>query len=123
MSAYGGKSILREKSLTFAVVIVNLSEQLCKDRNNYRLADQILRSGTSIGANIRESSGAESVADFIHKLSIAKKECEETGYWLEVLIASNRITQAEFESLSSSVSELMAMLRSSILTAKKRVKR
>lgn len=123
MSAYGGKSILREKSLSFAVVIVSLSEQLCRDRLNYRLADQILRSGTSIGANIRESSGAESAADFIHKLSIAKKECEETSYWLEVLTASNRITQTEFESLSASVSELMAMLRSSILTAKKRIKR
>jgi len=114
------KSVLHEKSLHFAVESVRLSEHLSQSSRNYRLADQILRSGTSIGANIRESTNAESSADFVHKLSIALKECGETLYWLDVLVLSERITQDQFEQYSKLASELHAMLTAAIKTMKRK---
>lgn len=78
----GKNRIVQHKSLDFAIAIVNIYKQLAQ-QNEYILGKQILRSGTSIGANIREADHAESKADFIHKMSIAQKECNETLYWLE----------------------------------------
>lgn len=112
------KSILREKSLQFSVEVIDLCDRLCTQKH-FRLADQILRSGTSIGANIREAGHAESALDFIHKLSISLKECGETLYWLEVLQCSKRISDSEFQTLFESASELKAMLTASINTKKR----
>jgi four helix bundle protein len=83
------------------------------------MSKQLLRSGTSIGANIRESFYAESKSDFIHKLAIAQKECNETLYWIELLYATNYLTKIEFESINIDAIELIKMLTSSILTTKK----
>ena len=114
-------SVLQRKSLAFAVRIVKFYKFLCDEKKEYVLSKQILRSGTSIGANIRESKNAQSPADFISKLYIALKEADETQYWLEVLSLSEIISQSEFENLKQDLSELIAMLTTSIKTAKSKL--
>ena len=79
---------------------------------------QLLKSGTSIGANTRESSNAQSKDDFIHKLSIALKEADETAYWLELLVGAEDITQKQFDSLNADLKEIIALLTSIIKTSK-----
>ena len=116
-------SALHEKSLAFAVAIVEFCETLCENRLNWRLADQLLRSGTSIGANIREARSAESNADFIHKYSISLKESQEAIYWLEVIHGAKRITTEEYELYSKQAKELSSMLSAAILTMKVKVGR
>jgi four helix bundle protein len=86
------ESILREKSYQFALRIVKLYQFVVSEKSEYVLSKQILRSGTSIGANVEEANQAESKADFIHKLSIAQKESFETDYWLRLLRDSNYLT-------------------------------
>jgi len=83
------------------------------------MSKQLIRSGTAIGALVREAQNAESSKDFIHKLSISQKECDESIYWLELLKATDYINEQEFESLNNDAIELLKMLRSSILTSKK----
>ena len=80
-----------------------------------------MRSGTAIGALVREAQNAESTKDFIHKLSISQKECDETIYWLELLKATDYINEQEFESLNNEAIELLKMLRSSIITSKQNI--
>jgi four helix bundle protein len=85
------------------------------------MSKQLLRSGTSIGANIREGQNAQSKADFIHKFSIAQKECDETLYWLELLQQSDFLEEKEFKAIHNDANELLKMLRSSILTTKQNI--
>jgi four helix bundle protein len=115
------ESILKEKSFTFSVRIINLYKYLV-EKKEFVLSKQLLRSGTSIGALVRESRNAESKMDFIHKLGIAQKECDETLYWLELLRETNFLTDEEFQSMHQSAEELLKMIKSSILTAKKNIK-
>ena len=115
------KSILDEKSMLFAVRIVKFYQYLCTEKKEYVMSKQILRSGTSIGANLRESRNAQSTSDFIHKLNIALKEADETQYWLELLKLSDIITEEYYETLNQDLSELIAMLISSIKTLKSKV--
>jgi len=82
-------NIVRDKSFAFAVRIVSLYKYLCADKKEFVLSKQLLRSGTSIGANVREAVNAESKKDFIHKLAIAQKECDESIYWLELLVETD----------------------------------
>jgi four helix bundle protein len=112
------KNILRDKSFAFAVRIAKLYRYLVENKREFVLSKQLLRSGTSIGANIREAYNAESKKDFIHKLAIAQKECDESLYWLELLNAIECISGKEFESLSTDCIELLKIIRSSILTTK-----
>lgn len=105
---------IHEKSLLFAVRCVRFYQYLCDEKHEYVLSKQLLRSGTSIGANIRESKNAQSDADFINKLSIALKEADETQYWLEVMSLSDNISTEEYESMNKDVSELIALLTSII---------
>ncbi len=111
-------NITREKTLAFAIRIVNLYKHLTINKNEFVMSRQLLKSGTSIGANAREAQHAESGADFIHKLSISQKEIGETMYWLELLHATEFITKAEFISIIKDCEELYAMITSSILTKK-----
>ncbi len=111
-------SIAARKSKKFAVRIVKLYSYLC-DKNEYVLSKQILRCGTSIGANIAEGLYAQSRQDFISKMSIALKEAAETNYWLELLHDTNFITDQQFSSLNHDCSELIRILTSTIRTAKK----
>lgn len=113
------KSILKDKSYAFAIRIVKLSQHLQDDKKEFVLSKQILRSGTSVGALIREAEFGQSKADFVNKLSIALKEANETDYWLCLLKDTDYINQELFESLQSDCKELIAMLVSSIKTAKK----
>lgn len=93
------ESVLKEKSYKFALRIVNLNRFLREERKEFVLSNQILRAGTSIGANIVEGNRAESISDFIHKLSIALKESFETEYWLNLLRDSEHISEKQSESL------------------------
>lgn len=90
------------------------------DRKETVLSKQLLRSGTSIGANVREAINAESPADFIHKYAVAQKECDETLYWLELLQETEYITETEFDSIYNDAEELLKMIRSIILTSKQK---
>ncbi len=114
-----GKSILKEKSYVFAIRIANLSKYLKEEKSEHIMSKQLLRSGTAVGALIREAKNAESTADFIHKLAIAQKECDETIYWLELLKDTKYITTVEFDSINFNAIELLKMLRSTIITTKK----
>ena len=108
---------LTEQSLDFAVHIINLVRQLKEQRENI-MSNQIGRSGTSIGANIREAKYAHGTADFISKMQIALKEASETGYWFELLYKTNYISEEQYNFLESKCKSLRAMLVSSINTAK-----
>ena len=108
---------LTEQSLDFAVHIINLVKQLKEQRENI-MSNQIGRSGTSIGANIREAKYAHGTADFISKMQIALKEASETGYWLELLYKTNYIGEEQYNFLESKCKSLRAILVSSINTTK-----
>ena len=111
-------SIVREKSFRFAVRIIRLYQHLKDAKKEYILSKQMLRSGTSVGANVREADNAESKADFIHKMGIAQKEVDETLYWLELLRETECLTDNEFSSIHNDADELLKLIRSIILTAK-----
>ena len=113
------KGAVQEKSLNFAIRIAKFCEYLQSEKKDHIISKQILRSGTSIGANIRESRNAQSMADFSNKLSVALKEADETQYWLELLLGSNKIDENEFNSLNNDLKEIIAILTSSIKTSKK----
>jgi four helix bundle protein len=113
------KSILKEKSYLFAISIVRLSQHLQADMKEFVLSKQILRSGTSVGALIREAEFGQTRKDFIHKMSIALKEANETEYWLSILKDTNYIDEEYYNKSTSDVKELIAMLVSTVKTAKK----
>ena len=116
------ESILRTKSYQFALNSVRICKDLI-EKKEYILSKQLIRSSTSIGANIREANYAQSTKDFIHKLSISLKECDETQYWLELLFDSNYLDEIGFTSLHQQSSEIKRMLSSSILTSKKKLEK
>ena len=118
-----GNSILKDKSFAFAIRIVNLYKIISETKKEYVMSKQVYRSGTAVGALIREAQNAESKMDFIHKLAIAQKECDETLYWLELLKATNFFSENEFQSISNDNTELLKMLKSSILTVKQTIKK
>ena len=112
------ESILRDKSYTFAIRIVRLAQFLQQEQKEFILSKQILRSGTSIGALIREAEYAQSDADFIHKFSISLKEANETDYWLSLLKDADYIDDKQYQSLYQDCDELISMLVSTIKTMK-----
>ena len=112
------ESVLKSKSFVLAVRIVKLYKDLCEQKKEYVLSKQVLRSGTSVGAMVREAEYSESKADFSHKMGIARKELNETLYWLELLLQTEYITQTEYDSLSADAIEIIKMLTTSIKTAK-----
>ena len=107
-----------QKSFLFAVRIVKLSKYLNTSKKEYVLSKQLLRSGTSIGANIAEAEQAQSRADFISKMNIALKEAVETNYWLRLLQASDYLSKTEFSSIYSDCKELEKMLTAIVKTSK-----
>ncbi|MGK7902977.1 MAG: four helix bundle protein [Hormoscilla sp.] len=111
-------NVVREKSFAFALRIVNLSRYLNQEKQEYVLSKQVLRSGTAIGALVRESEQAESRADFIHKLAIALKEANETQYWLELLHQSDYIDERSFKSIDQDCIELLKLLTSILKSTK-----
>ena len=113
-------SILKDKSKAFALRVIRLYKYLCEEGKEYILSKQLLRSGTSIGANIAEAFYGQSEADFVSKLSIAQKETGETMYWLELLHESEYLKRNEYDSIYSDAEELIRLLTSSIKTVKER---
>ena len=116
------ESVLRDKSYRFAVRIVKLSQYLQKEKKELVLNKQILRSGTAIGALIREAEYAQSDADFINKFSVSLKEANETAYWLLLLKDTDYINQKLCNSLSVDCDEIISMLVSSIKTMKRKLR-
>ena len=116
-------SIAHTKAKAFAVRIVKFAQFLQNEKKENVLSKQILRSGTSIGANLHECINAQSKADFISKLQIALKEANETDYWLEIFFESEIIDRQMYDSLHSDLNELISLLVSSIKTAKDNLKK
>lgn len=113
------KNILKEKSFALALRIIKLYKFLVENKKEYVMSKQVLRSGTSVGAMIREAQNAESKMDFVHKLAIAQKECDESLYWLELLVQSDYITDESFKSVYGETEQVFKMIKSAILTTKK----
>ncbi len=111
-------NVIEQKSKAFALRIISLYQWLSTQKHEYVLSKQVLRSGTSIGANVKEGVRAQSTPDFISKLSIALKEAEETEYWLELLHESNILEQDLYDSVYSENKELLKILTSIIKTTK-----
>ena len=117
------KNLIAEKSMDFAVRCVNLYKYLSQDKNEYIMSKQVYRSGTSVGANIRESRNAQSSADFINKLNIALKEADETQFWIELLFRTQFISEAEYSSINNDIDEIISILTASIKTNKSKINR
>ncbi len=115
----GKEIILKVKSFNFAVRVTRLYKYILENKHENVLNKQLLRSGTAIGALVREAQNAESKPDFIHKLAIAQKECDEAIYWLELLETTDFISKKEFESMNRDAIALLKMIRSAIITTKK----
>lgn len=112
-----GKTILEIKSKTFTIDCIMLSKKLSNEEE-FIMCKQLMRSATSVGANYREAKNAFSPKDFIYKLSICQKECDESIYWLELLNETHYITDTKFNDMENQASQLLKMIRSSILTTK-----
>lgn len=113
------ESIVKTKSFELAIRGVNFYKYLVAENKEYIMSKQFLRPVTSVGANVREAVNAQSKPGFIHKLSIAQKECDESLYWLELLKETNYISELEFESIYHQNNEVLKIIRSIIITSKK----
>jgi len=114
----GKENIIKDKSFKLAIRIVELCRFLKEEKAEYVLSKQLLRSGTSVGALIREAEHAESNQDFIHKMAIAQKEINETLYWLELLSATDYLTLEQFNSINNDAIEIIKLLTSILKTIK-----
>ena len=112
------ENIVKNKSFGFAVRIVKLYQYLCEQKKEFVLSKQLLRSGTSVGAMVREAEHAESKTDFKHKMAIAQKEINETIYWLELLQASNYLSNEQFKSINTDAVEIIKLITTIIKTTK-----
>src|SRR5687767_1769321 len=106
------ESIIKQRSFLFAVRTVRTFKYLTEQRKEFVMSKQLLKSGTAIGALVREAQNAESKSDFIHKLGIAQKECDETIYWIELLKETQFLNEKEFQSLNEEAVSLLKMLKS-----------
>jgi four helix bundle protein len=111
-------NVVKDKSFAFALRVVKLTKYLQSEKNEFVLSKQVLRSGTAIGALVREAEHAESKADFVHKMTIGLKEANETLYWLELLHQSGYIVDQSFESIRTDSEELVKLLVSIVKTSK-----
>lgn len=116
------ENLAYNRSFKFAIRIVNLYKYLCQDKKEFVLSKQVLRSGTSIGANINEAIQAQSKKDFLSKMNIALKEASETQYWLKLLKETDYITEKLFESIFDECKQLNNLLVSIVKTTKEKLK-
>jgi len=112
------ENVVKDKSFRFAVRVVRLYQYLCGEKKEFVLSKQLLRSGTSVGAMVREAEHGETKADFKHKMAIAQKEINETLYWLELLKETEYLTSEQFDSINKDAIELIKLVTSIIKTAK-----
>ncbi|MDL2143642.1 four helix bundle protein [Flavobacterium tructae] len=115
------ENIIKDKSFDFAIRIVKLYQYLSVEKKEFVLSKQLLRSGTSIGAMIREAEHAESKNDFIHKFAIAQKEANEAVYWLELLKATNYLNEKEFATINNDAISILKLITSIIKTTKSQI--
>jgi four helix bundle protein len=115
-----GQNAIKEKSFSFALKVMKAHQYLNQQKREFVISRQFLRSGTAIGALVREAEQAESKADFVHKLSIALKEASETRYWIDLLHQSNYLDPAMHKSLDAELHEMLKLLTSIIKTSKSR---
>lgn len=115
------EGITLHKSRKFAIRVVKLYKYLCENKKEFVLSKQLLRSGTSIGANLNEATYAISKKDFLSKVYISLKETSETLYWLELLFETEYVTQTEYNSLKKDCEELLKLLQSTTKTIQNRV--
>ncbi len=111
-------NVILDKTFAFANRVVKLYKYLCTEQKEWVLSQQMLRSGTSIGANVREAQRAQSRKDFVAKINIALKEAYESEYWLELLKENDYITKAQFESIYNDCRELTNILSQIVITSK-----
>ncbi len=119
----GANNIIHDKSYQFAIRIVNLYKYLVANKKEFVLSKQVLRSGTAVGALVKEAEHAQSTADFVNKLSIALKEANETLYWLELLKDTDFIEEKMFQSMYNDAEELVKILVKIIKTSKSKLKK
>lgn len=117
------ENLIKTKSFGFAIRIVKLFQFLQSDKKEFILSKQLLRSGTSVGAMVREAEHSESKLDFIHKMAIAQKEINEVIYWLELLSATGFLNEEQFASINCDAVELIKMITSIIKTTKANLKK
>lgn len=113
------KGIIVKKSFALALSVIQGYKYLVDERREFVMSKQMLRSGTAVGALVREAQNAESKKDFIHKLGIAQKECDETIYWIDLLLASEYLDSMHSEQIRTQSEEMLRMLKSAIITSKK----
>ena len=114
-------SIVREKSYAFALRIINAYKYISQEQREFVLSKQVLRSGTSIGALVKEAEHAQSLADFVNKMNVALKEANETEYWLMLLKDSGYIDEKSYNSIHNNCSELIKLLASIVKTSKEKI--
>lgn len=114
-------NIVKDKSFDFAIRIVKLYQYLCAEKKEFTLSKQLLRSGTSIGAMVREAEHAESKNDFIHKFAIAQKETNESVYWLELLKATDYLNEKQFETIYNDAISILKLITSILKTTKQQL--
>ena len=112
------ENVVKNKSFAFAVRVVKLYQFLCEQKKEFVLSKQLLRSGTSVGAMIREAEHAETKNDFKHKMGIAQKEINETIYWLELLQKTDYLTTDQFESINTDAVEIIKIITAILKSAK-----
>lgn len=115
------ENIIKNKSFAFAVRIVKLYKHYVESKKEYILSKQLLRSGTSVGAMVREAEHAETKADFKHKMAVAQKEINETIYWLELMKETDYLTQEEFSSINSDAVEIIKLITAILKTTKSNI--
>ena len=115
------ENVLKLKTKSFAIRIINLYKFLTTEKKEFVLSKQLLRCGTSVGANIREAEYAESKVDFVHKMAIAQKEINESIYWIELLNETEFINQYQFDSMSSDATEIIKLITTLLKTAKSNI--
>jgi four helix bundle protein len=115
------ENIIKIKSFAFAVRVVKLYQFLCEQKKEFILSKQLLRSGTSVGAMVREAEHAETKNDFKHKMGIAQKEINETIYWLELLKETDYLTNEQFESINTDAVEIIKLITAILKSAKSNI--
>lgn len=115
------ENVVKIKSFAFAVRVVKLYQFMCEQKKEFVLSKQLLRSGTSVGAMVREAEHAETKNDFKHKMGIAQKEINEAIYWLELLKETDYLTQEQFESINNDAVEIIKLITAILKSAKNNI--
>lgn len=119
---YSKKNVLEQKCMDFSVEVVKLYKWINKNQKEYKLADQMMRAGTAVGASYGEAQYAESDSDYIHKLKVATKECHEVIYWLEVMVRTEIISQEQYVPMYEAANEIQVMMGAAVRTVRAKKK-